>query len=260
MVDFDEALIQLIRDELAILNLSQLNYKKYTANTFATISGENFSAWSRYVFMNLNTDSIVIPNNVLRSARPLVLDNDWKEFCNKSFFKNLIKIINGNIRVEKHWRRDIRNAAILMGQSRTSEDLIQAFLWNVIALELLLTQQGDKYVDALPLRVEAFLGWTGYWKIDGFEDKIRNVYKKRSAFVHDGRREHITNEDLFFTEELLLNLLTNIVEHHHIFSSKQAIIEFSKKVQAEHLLGVPPKIRPKTLRYISRGSTRQEFS
>ena len=76
------------------------------------------------------------------------------------------------------------------------------------------------------------------------------MYKKRSALVHNGRRELITREDLFFTDELLQNLFHNIVGHHRIFTSKASIIEFSKKVQAEHLLGINAKVRPKTLRYM----------
>jgi hypothetical protein len=120
----------------------------------------------------------------------------------------------------------------------------------MIALELLLTKQGDKVNETLPTRAEAFLGWTGFWAVENFADRIQKIYGKRCKLVHQGERDLIKRKDLLFTDDLLFNLLVNIVGHHLIFSNKESIIEFSNKVQAEHLLGVKPKTRPKTLHYV----------
>jgi hypothetical protein len=68
--------------------------------------------------------------------------------------------------------------------------------------------------------------------------------------VHRGDREAITKDDLLFTDSLLLNLLMNIVNFPALFSSKQKVIEFGDKVQAEHVLGMRSKVRPKKFRFI----------
>ena len=51
----------------------------------------------------------------------------------------------------------------------------------------------------------------------------------------------------------------NIIQHINIFRSKEAVIEFARKVEAEHILGVKPKVRPKTFTYISRYYTESDL-
>jgi len=150
-------------------------------------------------------------------------------------------------------------ASVLIGRSIGTLDVATAFLWNMIALECLLTEQGDSVVDALPQRCEAFLGWVGFWKTDGFEGRIREAYKQRCLFVHQGQTAGISRELLLFTDDLLLNVLANIVNHASIFRSKADVIQFSRKVQAEHLLGVKSKVRPKKLRALHRNYTAKDL-
>ena len=94
---------------------------------------------------------------------------------------------------------------------------------------------------------------------ENYKEKIKSAYKKRCAFVHNGRREEITVEDLLFTDDLLLNLLINLIQHINIFKSKEAVIEFSNKVEAEYLLGVTPRVRPKSLQFSSRHYTADDY-
>jgi len=147
----------------------------------------------------------------------------------------------------------------MVGQSQCSNDLAQAFLWNMIVLEMLLTERGDKYPEILPKRIEAFLGWVGYWSVDNYEQRIKDVYKKRCRFVHDGNRDQIEVSDLLFTDDLLLNLLANLVTHPKVFSSKDDVIKFADKVEAEHTLGINTKVRPKTLRFFSHSYTDEDL-
>lgn len=53
-----------------------------------------------------------------------------------------------------------------------------------------------------------------------------------------------------FTDHLLLNLLSNLVAFPRLFRSKDAVVEFSEKVEAERILGAKPRVRPKDLRFI----------
>jgi hypothetical protein len=250
--DFEREIFDLIREELAILALSQLGYARRRNVYSPSISNENPMSSRSYYVTNAEKGSSIESHSVVGNQGSLLLSANWQNFQQKLFFFDLLSILRGKMKVSKGWRNDLRNAAILVGQSQVSRDLPQAFLWNMIALETLLTQQGDTYVDALPTRAEAFIGWTGYWKVEGFQERIRDVYQKRCRLVHAGNRNLITRSDVFFTDNLLLNLFQNIVGHCGIFASKSSVIEFSKKVEAEHLLGINARVRPKTLRYLHR--------
>jgi hypothetical protein len=251
--------LALIRDELALLNLSKLGYAKRSQIASPSISRERPTGSRSYLILRTDGKAWSQPNQAVGNLGALRLDGVWKRFHEKGFFHTLIRIIRGEIHVSKAWRRDLRNAAILVGQSQTSSDVPQAFLWNMIALELLLTEQGDKYSEELPARAEAFLGWIGFWGQENFAERIREVYTKRSAFVHAGRRDLITRQDLFFTDDLLFNILINIIGHHRLFKDKTDVVSFSKRVQAEHLLGVNAKVRPKSLRFLRRFYSEKDF-
>jgi hypothetical protein len=155
--------------------------------------------------------------------------------------------------VKRSWKNDLKRAATLIGQSHCSIDITQSFLWNMIALEILLTQHDRhrRYTDILPERIEAFLGWIGFWDTDNYTERIAEVYGKRCDFVHAGKREHITVEDLLFTDDLLYNLLFNLIHHINHFPSREAVIDFADKVKAEHTLGIKSRVRPKTLTFVS---------
>lgn len=133
-----------------------------------------------------------------------------------------------------------------------SDDPFKSFLWNMVALEMLQTRdERGEMLDILPRRVGALLDWSPYWKRDNCEERIKNAYKKRNALLHQGRRDEVTDQDLAFTDHILVNVLTNLVSHPKLFSSKDAFVEFSQKVEAQRTLSVKqPRVRPKTLKLI----------
>jgi hypothetical protein len=129
----------------------------------------------------------------------------------------------------------------------------------MIAIELLLTQQGDFYNSALPERAEAFIGWSINWKRLNYRDRISDAYRKRCGFIHAGNREAITIKDVLFTDDIILNLLVNIVKNTDIFYSKKQLIDFSEKVKAEHLLGIKSKVRPQSLQFVNLQYIRDDY-
>ncbi len=249
--DLREKFLRLVREELAILSLSQLGYGRRKHNAYPMIYKEHTSGITNYLLFNSDKLSITQQNQIIGKINRLVLDKRWKNFQSKVFFLNLVKIISKKINVRRLWQKDIKNAAILAGQSQCSADIPQSFLWNMIAIELLLTRQGDKYLNALPERAEAFLGWAVDWKKAKYEERIREIYEKRCKFVHDGNREAITIKDVLFSDDLLLNVINNIVKYPKLFFSKEKLIKFSEKVKAEHLLGIKSKVRPKSLQFFN---------
>ncbi len=248
-----------IRDTLSILSVSQLGYSKRRYGSCPSIKGEVQSGVVGEILINKHDTRRLSQERLIGKYRNLIFDKRWKEFQKKIFFFPLLKILNKETQVKDSWREELERASILVGQSQCSNDIAQSFLWNMIALELLLTRRGDKYSDVLPKRIESFLGWAGFWEVDGYSEKIKNVYGKRCSFVHDGKRDSITIQDLLFTDDLLLNLFSNLVLHPTLFNSKEQVIAFSKKVEAEHILKIRPTVRPKTLRSFSRNYTEEDY-
>jgi len=251
--------LRMVKDELSILAVSQLGYRKRRFGTHPAIQGEPTVARISYLLLDTEGSRGKLVDIVRGTMPDLVLDRDWKEFHRSWFFRRLLRILNDDIKVGSSWRDDLERASVLIGQSQCSSDIAQGFLWNMIALELLLCEGGEKYSDMLPKRAGAFLGWVGFWQTDNYADKIAEVYKNRNHFVHRGRREKITVQDLLFTDDLLYNLLLNLVRHINRFPCKQAVIDFSQKVEAEHILGVKPRVRPKPLMFVSRTYLQQDY-
>ncbi len=247
----EEEFIKSARSELAILSLSQLGYGRRRHNACLSVSNEVRPGSLEYFMMNTVMKSWSLQHKISGRYNTLVLGSRWKRFQKFSFFYELIKLLKGHIQVSSGWKHDITNAALLAGQSQSSSDLPQAFLWNMIAIETLLTHQGDSYSTELPKRVEAFIGWTTDWSVDNYESNIEKIYRKRCALVHAGRTDNLKIGDVLFTDALLINIFFNILKHIDIFKTKNDLIEFSKKVEAEHILGIKPKVRPKTVSFIN---------
>lgn len=248
---------RLIEEELQILSVSQLGYAKRRFNSKLSIA--HSIANTSYLCLDASSRALFWNSEIIGKLGELSLDEEWYDFQKKIFFYNLWKIINRKIKVEESWRKSLYRAAKLVGQSLSSNNISQSFLWNMIAIELLLTKQGDKYSEQLPKRIEAFLGWVGFWKTQNYEEKIKEIYIKRSQFVHDGNESNISIEDLLFTDDLVLNLFSNLMRYHNLFDSKDKVIEFSKKVEAEFLLGIQSKVRPQKLTYISLNYNAEDY-
>jgi hypothetical protein len=258
-VEKEKEFLKTVRNELNIISLSQLSYKKRRVNACLSIADEVQPGSLEYFMMNTKKGSYVMSNKLSGKFMTLTLDHRWKKFQTFSYYFELLDLFRGEINVSDKWRRDIQNAALLAGQSQSTSNLPQAFLWNMFAIETLLTHQGDSYSKTLPKRVEAFIGWTTNWSDLNYEEKIRKVYAKRCKFVHAGQSDNISKEDLFFTDTILFNVFYNILKHIDLYPDKEALIAFSERVRAEHILGIKPKVRPKTMRFLAMNYSDKDY-
>lgn len=249
---------RIINDELSILSLSQLGFSKRRYGAYPVLQLENHIAHVEEFIHESEDKRTGWSGHLTGKLEDLELDDLWRNFHKEFFFLKLLKVINSDIKVSRKWRKAIERTAILVGQGLCSTNLAQSFLWNMIALEILLKEHDDKFVDEFPKRAEAFLGWVGFWETDDFSQRIQELYGKRCDLVHEGKRDQISIEDLLFTDDLIFNLLLNIIHHINIFSSKNKVVEFSKKVEAEYLLGGKPKVRPKTFKFLSRNYSERD--
>ncbi len=259
--DLKNEVIRIVRDELSLLALSQLGYTKRRYSSYPAVKGDDSSGVVDRVLIESGGERhIHFSHRSVQRLRPLVLDGSWVRFQRDVFFEDLLKILNGTIPVARSWEQRLRRAALLAGQSQCSDDIAQAFLWNMIALETILPQPSTKrYRKALTRYGEAFLGWVGFWEVDDYEANIEDAYDKRNDLVHRGKRDLISIGDLLFIDDLLLNILLNLVKHVDTFQSHQDVVDFAKKVEAEHILGVRHRVRPDTLQFISRTYTDEDY-
>lgn len=245
--EIEEVFLSHVRDELSLLTLSQLGYSRRKHQATPCVSEEGKTGLLSYLMLNVTKNSWTQPNENTTKLSKLTLDKNWLRWQGDYFFP-LLDIIRGKEKVSPAWRKDIRNAAVLAGQSQQSSDRAKCFMWNMIALELLLTRKGDTYTEMLPNRAEAFLGWMNNWQSGNFEENIREIYNKRCTFVHRGDSSSIEIADILFSDDLILNVLMNVVNHPKLFKSKDDLVKFSEKVEAEKVLGIKPKVRPKTIK------------
>ncbi|WP_461638346.1 hypothetical protein [Labilibaculum euxinus] len=249
----DKKLLYNIRIEIDravnIIAFSQLGFCNRNNNSQFGIIKQNLNI--TYYVLSRSENKSTLSLDKESKVLPFDLNKNWFDFHNFFFFFKLIDLINSRNKIQKSWKETIIRACEMIGESMMSRDLVYAFLWNMIVVEMLLTGQGDKYIECLPERAEAFIGWVGYWKEKSYKDKIQNAYKKRCQFVHDENSKNISVEDVVFTDDLVFNLLWNIIDHIDLFPTKDSIKEFSEKIKAEKLLGVKPSVQPGTLHHFN---------
>lgn len=235
--------------ELDYFSASQLIFTKRGRSASPRLSqGRNINSLAYLMYLRAKKD-FAIHQSLTGRYNSITIDKHWKEYQSESFFAEFLNILQRKKNISTAWRKDILNSTLLAGRSQSTDIRVNAFLWNMIAIETLLTRSNDKYSIELPKRVYAFLGWLNDWAENDFQQRISKLYKKRCEIVHAGNIDTVEPEDLIFSDVLLYNTLNNILLHLDIFSSKDKLIEFSKKVQAEKLLGVDVNTRPDTLSY-----------
>lgn len=253
--------LKIIEEELDILSLSLLGFSKRRYNFYPTIYFSIDDKNSNTMFSDVK-DGGFWTNMSRRALIPIDIDDRWHNFHNEFFFIKLIKILQGKHILSDGWFKDIRNASILVGQSFRSCDIAQCFLKNIIALETLLTDSNDKVSKELPKRVEFFIGWIKDRNKQGYQtfmDNLQNVYDKRCKYVHSGKFDEITVKDLIYTDELIFNIFNNIINNIKFFHSKEDLINHSRKVEAEQILGIKTKIVLKKFHFTSTRYTEKDY-
>jgi hypothetical protein len=249
--EVEQQCLALVREELSLLALSQLGYSRRKDMAPVMPAGEGSRASMRYMVARSQDMTGRLMWRRTTPTAQMRLDGRWKSHQDHHFFTELLKILRRETKVQENWRKELRRATVMIGESVGANDLFKSFLWNMVALEMLLTQnEKGEMIDILPKRIGALIDWTASWHADNYEDRIRDVYKKRNMLLHRGRREDLSVGDVAFTDHLLVNVLMNFVSAPKVFSSKDAVVKFAERLEAERLLRASPKQRPTNLRFM----------
>ena len=134
-------------------------------------------------------------NTTIGPYEPYRLNKAWNRHTRHSHFPGLVKILNRKKQVHRKWRESLRRACLLAGQSFFARNIWEAYIYDMIALETLLTRGDEKFPNAIIDKIVALFGWitdedTGMW-----ERVTTRLYQLRCQFVHDGEVGDVTVVD-----------------------------------------------------------------
>lgn len=251
--------IRIINEELNILSLSQLGWSKRQFNKKIEIKTSDNRLHYRTIDVNKNNRQLSHGLKTIFNPVPLVLDKEWVSFHQRFFFFDLIKDIRGETDISKKWRTILHRASVMIGQSQNSNDLPFCLLWNIIALEMFLTKEGEKISEKLVSRAEYFLGWNEMWVKENYGSRIKEIYSKRCDFVHNGDIKLIDIKDLIFTDDLIFNILNNLIRCKNRIQDFNDILVYSEKFEAEKLLNQKSKYQFGKFEFMRKHYTADDF-
>ncbi len=147
------------------------------------------------------------------------LDSIWHQAIVGTRILELFnRITDSNL--DADWRRQIRQSAAMLGRSIISLELSDAFLFNVIALETLLTTKGHRNGKSLSRRIKGLTGWQFEGSNVDYERHITDIHNVRCEIVHDSDYRNLTVENLLWADLFLKNCLLNVVVNPNWFTSK----------------------------------------
>ncbi|MCA9243651.1 MAG: hypothetical protein KDA32_06855 [Phycisphaerales bacterium] len=127
--------------------------------------------------------------------------------------------------LDPQWRAQIRRAAGLIGRSLMTSERADAFLWNVFALETLLTRPGERNGRRLSDRIAGLLGWYLADNRPGYESELTDLFRIRCDAVHDADYSNLTTEVVLLSDLYAVNTLRNVAVHRARFRSKDTFVE-----------------------------------
>jgi len=241
-----------VKDKLFILIASQLSYVSKSSQSRPDLSHNHFYS-TQHVTIKLNGENRF--GGGFKSdgtVFPLRLDSDWERYHRSFYFLKAIKLFGKCSKDMNDWEKTLYRSFIFAGKSIAENDIGQAFIYRMTALECILTSGGKNHKESLIDTFRALIGWHEYWEDSKLSSKIESLYRDRNQYIHDGNSESITLEHLKITEMLLHNLYNNIFSNLKYFNSKASLkelIEIQNAIERLNLHSDKFKYLPKGLKF-----------
>lgn len=187
------------------------------------------------------------------------LNQDIKNNTWMHFFLKAVKVLNRELVVSVNWRKKIRRAVVLAGRSQYEPTLEDAFLRNMVAIEVLLSNRGDSFPEVLVNRIDALFWWLSESHGVSWKGIIAPMYKCRCEIVHDGGAKEFKPEYLLNSEMVLRNLLNAICSRTRIIKSKNDLLQLTEKVAAKKTLGMAITEIPSTFTFVRMHYTQEQL-
>lgn len=250
------ALLQKVEEACCLLRCGSWPFMKRSAKWYLSAFGPpNTSPRTEkhLAFVNRAEKSWTAERGWLLGLVPFTLDSFWKGFQQKGgFLYDLLAFLSPSSTVEPQWRSQLRQAAILLGNSIQTLDKGIAFLLDMIALDTILLERHEKADPKMFERLEALMGWmnTRLQKPWFTKTVISRLRKTRNKIVHDGNTAGVKIADLLLADELAMNLVMNICLLRKRWPNRLGLLELANKLEACRVLQLSPsvsrRLRPPT--------------
>lgn len=157
------------------------------------------------IISNINS-KIPLPDKILDNISKLHIENDAKS----QKINNFIKTIDTQISSSNFSPEIIKQACFLYDQSYTAPVETLRFMVCVIAMESILVK-GNLELSYRFSRNGAMLlsnNVEEYWQ---YSNIFKEIYKKRSNYVHTGKLDNLHLENIVQTREVLRNIILNVL-------------------------------------------------
>ncbi len=155
---------------------------------------------------------------------PFCLDAHWHRHISDRW--RMIELFDAVVdsALDPSWRAQIRRAAGLIGRSLMTVERADAFLWNVFALETLLTRPGERNGRRLAERIDGLLGWYLADNRPDYELELTDLFRIRCEAVHDADYSSLTTDVVLLSDLYAINTLRNVAVHRARFPSKHTFV------------------------------------
>ncbi len=182
-----------------------------------------------------------------KGLMPTQLDAFWIASERRhGFLKSINAFFEDGSKTSKEWKISVGRALQLFGEGYLEHDAQQAILANMIALDVLLFEKGERQTRQVRL-LEGMLRWIRMYTPPGIawadEEARERLIRIRNDLVHEGHTSDLTINDLLLADDVVGNLLLLVVRNCDIFGTKEKFREFAKKELARALLRQEPPRR-----------------
>jgi len=240
--ELEEGFLDAVRDSLAILSCSLWVYRRRDPlSAFGPL--ENAARGQRIWFFQDTQSPAQLSFGAMAWTRgliPLQIDGFWVAAeRTHHFVRTLEGLVADSVAISPAWQRAVRRALRLFGEGHLQHDAQQAMLANMIALDLLLFENGERQKRQIQL-LSASLDWARLYTPPGVrwanEVALERLLDIRNHLVHEGYCDDVTARDLLLADDIVGNLLLLIGRNRAELRSKDELRSFAERELARRTL------------------------
>lgn len=155
------------------------------------------------------------------------------------FLRSINSFFQDNTLLTERWKTAVARALQLFGEGYLEHDAQQAVLANMIALDVLLFENGEKQTQQVPLldgMLRCVRAYTPPGPAWADTEALTRLVCIRNDLVHEGHTLDLTIDDLLLADDIVGNLLLLILRNRSDFRTKIELREFAKEEMARALL------------------------
>ena len=157
-----------------------------------------------------------------------------------NFVQTANRFISDPSPVTQGWRTAVTRALRLFGEGYLQHNAQQAILADMISLDLLLFENGERQQKQIQL-LDASLDWVRTWTPPGARwasaADLKRLLDVRNKLVHEGHCDDLTAREVLLADDIVGNLLLLITRNTSGITCKDDLRTFAEQAIARRTLG-----------------------